>query len=103
MFFFFTEKVAGSLTPSGCTFFFCSLEVARGGGWHTTAASRLGWNWQLQGVVANIYEGELILCFANIQFFLQFFEIGEVSGLHKNGFLCYRCTQDTLTVELITS
>jgi hypothetical protein len=25
-------------------------------------------------------EGELILCFANIQFFLQFFEISEVSN-----------------------
>jgi hypothetical protein len=33
-----------------------------------------------KGVVANMCEGELILCFANIQFFLQFFEVSEVSN-----------------------
>ena len=32
------------------------------------------------GVVANMCEGELILCFANMQLFLQFFEISEVSN-----------------------
>jgi hypothetical protein len=32
------------------------------------------------GVVANMCEGELILCFANMQLFLQFFEISGVSN-----------------------
>jgi hypothetical protein len=32
------------------------------------------------GVVANMCEGELILCFTNMQLFLQFFEISEVSN-----------------------
>jgi hypothetical protein len=43
---------------------------------------RRGWNWQLQtaGVAANICEGKLIICFANIQLFCNFFEISEVSN-----------------------
>jgi hypothetical protein len=54
--------------------------VAEGGRRQTARAFGRGWNQQRQGVVANMCEGELILCFANIQFFLQFFEASEVSN-----------------------
>jgi hypothetical protein len=68
-YFFYAEKVAKSLTPSGWHFFL----FAGGGQRWKAAAFECGWNRQLHGV-ANICEGELILCFANIQIYCNFFK-----------------------------
>jgi hypothetical protein len=53
--------------------------VAGCGGRRTAAVSRRGSNRSYR-VVSNICEGKLILCVDLIRFFLQFFEINEVSS-----------------------
>ena len=61
------------LSPPGrCFLFFFSFagKVARGG--RCVAAFGRGWNGQQQGVVANMCEGKLVLCFANIHFLCIF-------------------------------
>jgi hypothetical protein len=68
-------------------------------------SSEVGGRWLAMGLVANICEGELILCFAYIFFFFFFFCIflrllmcQNLCGVHKSSLLCTDHTKDTLII-----
>jgi hypothetical protein len=96
-FFFLPESHRRWAAASRCGFFFSTGKVARGGRWMAAPGRR--WNRQRQGVVANMCEGELIICFANIYFlciFLRSLMCQNLCGVHKNFLLCTGHIEDAL-------